>query len=1383
MSPTRSAASLFAAIIALFTLSVGSSAQVLPWDGPFPAGEPSAILKSAASVAPPSKHNSVLLLHEEKFTFDAAGRRVQSQHLVVRVLTAAGVDEWSSMQAVYEPWHEERPRLNARVITADAAVHILEQKTVSEAAVHAESNDLYSDDRVVRAPLPAVAPGSVVEEETVFTDTKPMFEAGVFHKVYFGWRMPVAKSRLLIDVPENAPLKYELKLLPAVSIQKKNNSGRLQVSFENGPLEGVEDGEPDRPTDTPNWPQIGFSIARSWGDVASSYSKEVDAKIDGAQVKPFVDIALQNKDRVKIADSLIEQLHKNVRYTGIEFGESALIPHLPSETLSRKYGDCKDKSALLVAMLRGAGIPAYLALLSAGPGQDISREIPGMGDFDHAIVYAPGTPDLWIDATAKFLRAGELPSGDQGRWSLVVRPETTTLLLTPELPSSSSRQVETREFFLPEEGPARVVETTETFGLIDASYRSFYGGAETKDMRKGLEDYVKSAYLAEKLDKFDRGDPDNLAKPFFIRLEAGKAKRGTVTATEAAVATPLSPILLRLPAYLREDDGPAPDPEKKDDHNSTYKVRQHDLILPEAFVTEWHYKIHPAPGYKLRALPQDVTQHIGPALLTRKYQQGPDNLVLATISFDTVRNHWTAAEVEAARQDIRDLGKQDVPFIAFNETGFAALQAGNAKEALETYARLLAAHPREARHHTQVALAYLAAGLGESAREEARRAVQLEPTSVNAYKELAYILQADLIGRRLRRGFDFKGAQAAFQKALELDPDDQTARANYAILLEHNPEGIHYESGAQLDRAIALYGQIKQEKLEEMGVSDNVLFDLMFAGRFKELKLRCASLPRTSTRTQLMLVAVAVTDGAPAAIQQATSLTSDDKARSVALVNAGETLSKVRKYPLAAQLLSAGAPGSEDPAAVLARASVFARAKPYEETFYPKADPRRAVQEMYATMFFSPEIDRTIFKRFSRYHLDEKSMASDLEGWQVRSRNVQRNLRSNGVPLQTTEDLLAASTEYSVEGDDPNGYRVHLQAPGQTLGTYYLVREDDSYKVLEINFSQESIGAYILLKLADSDLGAARHWLNWAREDQKLGGGDDALSGRAFPWFWTRGEVGERDRVRYAAAALASLGPHAGDAIPVLLEGRAKATSAAERLHFDLALYQAYNKLQKFDDAVTVSRRLVDADKYSLSAFEDLVYSLHATGNLGEARKVAEVRLSLLPDDRDALKQLAVTAALGNQPKESQKFNRRIIALGKGTARDYNSIAWSDVLAGTVSEESLETARRGVALSESKNGAILHTLAALYAEMGKTNEARDVILQTMNVWELDQPDGQSWYVYGRIAEAYKLPNSAIKAYQRVEAPEVKHFLNDTTYAVAQRRLAILLNKEPAKPGN
>src|ERR1044072_1119804 len=184
----------------------------------------------------------------------------------------------------------------------------------------------------------------------------------------------------------------------------------------------------------------------------------------------------QPPDSAEYIGKIVERLHRQVRYTGIEFGASRLIPEYPSETLRRRFGDCKDKSTLLVAALRASGIEAHLALLSAGGDEDVSPELPGFGMFDHAIVYVPrpGGADLWIDATAEYTRVGTLPAQDSARLALIIRPGTKALTRTPALRAADNRQVETRDFFLAEYGPARVVESTETFGIVKGEYRAWY---------------------------------------------------------------------------------------------------------------------------------------------------------------------------------------------------------------------------------------------------------------------------------------------------------------------------------------------------------------------------------------------------------------------------------------------------------------------------------------------------------------------------------------------------------------------------------------------------------------------------------------------------------------------------------------------------------------------------------------------------------------------------------------------------------------------------------------------------------------------------------------------------------------------------------------------
>ena len=192
--------------------------------------------------------------------------------------------------------------------------------------------------------------------------------------------------------------------------------------------------------------------------------------------------------RAKIA-AIVKELHHEVRYTGVEFGAAALTPRKPSEVIQRHYGDCKDEANLLVAMLRSAGIKANLALLSTGPGRDVDANLPGINQFNHAIVYLPaggkGEDAMWIDATAEYFAVGTLPFEDQGRNALVISPQTTALTRTPDPRPEDSVLVETRTYTLAELGPSHVEESSDTHGDIDASYRSSYGGrGDAEDSRR-----------------------------------------------------------------------------------------------------------------------------------------------------------------------------------------------------------------------------------------------------------------------------------------------------------------------------------------------------------------------------------------------------------------------------------------------------------------------------------------------------------------------------------------------------------------------------------------------------------------------------------------------------------------------------------------------------------------------------------------------------------------------------------------------------------------------------------------------------------------------------------------------------------------------------------
>ncbi len=1235
----------------LWTLTAAAAESPDPWDSvPFSA-DPALILRAAASVPAAGDAEAVVLLDEDQYEFDAEGRAVHRRHRLYRILNQGAVENWDSVARYYELWHQERPSIRARVITADGTVHWLDPKTLDDAPAQDDSPQVYDDQRVLQGPLPAVAAGAVVEIEIVTRETAPSFAPGAVYQFYFGWRVPVRKSRLIVDAPASMPLRHRVQAAPQLVTSKSESGGRVRYVFEDGPREPASDSEANLPSDVAEEPRVAFATGRSWQEIAAAYNEIVDRQIQGAALHSAVEAATHGRvTREEKAAALLAYLHKEIRYTGVEFGEAALVPRSPAETMQRKYGDCKDKAALFVALLRGAEIPAYVAVLDSGSGQDTDPELPGM-NFNHAIVYLPGSPDYWVEVTDEFARLADIPSQNQGRLALVARAETTEPFRIPELDPAASQVTETREFQLAEYGPARVFETTEVTGSVERGYRSYYDGTAEKDVRENLEKYAKSAYLSEKLTHYETSPVRDLSARFRLKLELEQAKRGNTDFSSAVVAIRLEGLLNRLPDFFfqepedekpKESAGqPAAAPQKK--------RRKHDFLLAEAFSNEWRYRIVPPPGFRVRSLPDGGTQQLGPAKLTKEFSAAADGVVTGRLRFETVKRRYTAEEAEALRAAIKELNKAQVPMVLYEQLGWTHLEAGRVREALAEFQSLVALHRKEALHHTQTASALLVAGLGDSAREEARRAVSLETNSARAHETLGWILQHDLVGRRFWKGFDPEGSAAAYRKARELDPSEQNFTVNLAILLEY-ASGERYADKAKLEQAIQEYLSLG-DKLDESGMTDNLLFALMWAGRYKELEERARNLPSTANRQSLQVVAAAAQRGVAAAMTESARIVPDDATRRQVQVNAGEILLKLRLYEAAGEMLAAGARGNANATQLLGRAEFLRKIRRTEDLPAAPGSVEGFVKQMFAFLFSpAPKYEDSL--RFgSRLTLGKRRVEKERKKFEETLRDLKATARQRDISLTFFSDVALSVVQVAAEGDDARGYRVQLQFPGQSSKVMFVVKEDGQYKGLASAEEPHEIGLEAMARLEAGDEAGARHWLDWAREEQSLQGGDDPLSGPAFPRFWTRGQQADRDAMRYAAAALVAPGWDADGALPILLAGREKAKSDPERLNFDLALASAYAKLEKYDELLPVAGRLLAASPTSEKAFVLIVLALRSRNLWPELEQIAQDRLTRLPDDLPALRLLAQTSQMKGEAARAAPYYQRILGLEQGNCR------------------------------------------------------------------------------------------------------------------------------------
>jgi tetratricopeptide (TPR) repeat protein len=983
-------------------------------------------------------------------------------------------------------------------------------------------------------------------------------------------------------------------------------------------------------------------------------------------------------------------------------------------------------------------------------------------DFDHAIVHVPGAPDTWIDPTARHARAGELPGPDQGRRALLVAATGGALAVTPSAASADNTTVETREIVLAELGGARVVETTELHGASERWYRNGYERGLTDDLRKRLADYATNAYRGT-LGEIKHGDVADLSRSFELRLAVADAEAAFADGVQAAVSVGPGEVLDGLPSVF--------EPPAKSE--AAPRPRRGDYVFPQPFVVERRYRIVPAAGYGEPVLPASRTESLGPATFSQTWTiEAGTGVVSGTLRFDSGRARMTAEEFEQFRAGVARLRSDPGDVVRFAQLGEQHLQAGRIAEALAEFRRLAERHPKEAFHLTQQTMALLAAGLGEPARDVARRAVAVEPGSALAHRRLAWALEHDMFGRRFGRGFELREALAEYGRAKELEPKDASTRSSLAYLLEHDADGVHWGPTADLGTAITEY-----EALVAMDdrYAERHLVCLVQAERAEAARARARALPAGDTRNAALVWAAAALEGVPAAVREAARLENADRRR-IALATAGETFLQQRRYALAADLLAEAARGSAEAARLNARSDLLRNVKRIEDTVLPPEDPATVVKKLMAAALAHTLTEEQAHEWMTVPAGVSSAAAAFTSGIDRAMLALRPKIRDGSLRHGVMGDFTSAVAQWSVDGDARFGFRVRVQDLAGSAHSLFVKREAGRDRVLTTEIDLPGLAREALQLLEAGDLEAARRWLDWAREAVKAAPTDDPFSGHPLARLWTVGQAADAAPVRLAA--LATIVTDGLEADVAALDALAPTAPADASADLDVARARGHRRRGRLVELLAACDRLEAAKPRTSAVFLWRWFALEKLGRLGELRKLAEARLADVPGDADAEHALASVDALEGRLADSRAHYLALIDSGRAGGLDYNNAAWSSLVLGEADEKALTLARRAVQ-ADGNSTASLHTLAALYAEIGRPAEARQTLVQLVDAREGGSTT-EDWLVLGRIAEQYGERDYAVTAYERVPKPDPVRI--DATWNLTQRRLAALRasSRRPAR---
>ena len=130
---------------------------------------------------------------------------------------------------------------------------------------------------------------------------------------------------------------------------------------------------------------------------------------------------------------LYRHVATEIRYVALFLGDGRVVPRDAETVLAEGYGDCKDHTALLQALLAARGIDAIPALISLRNLYTLPNAA-GLGALNHVITYIPSL-DLYLDSTAPYAPFGLLPVTEYDKPVVLADPETARLARTPPRPS------------------------------------------------------------------------------------------------------------------------------------------------------------------------------------------------------------------------------------------------------------------------------------------------------------------------------------------------------------------------------------------------------------------------------------------------------------------------------------------------------------------------------------------------------------------------------------------------------------------------------------------------------------------------------------------------------------------------------------------------------------------------------------------------------------------------------------------------------------------------------------------------------------------------------------------------------------------------------------
>ena len=463
--------------------------------------------------------NAVVVFDSSVVDVQPDGKFLSREHAIIKILTMKGKAEYADQTFSYYTMYDTVRVIRARVIKEDGRIIDVPGENIKDVKIPAMGRFFLPNVRMKKITFPDVEIGDAIEYIVEDEMRAPPMENNYDAMVMFQETEPILQRVYVLKIPIDIKWKVYNDEDGMVKYTRRSEGDKTVHTWEIKDVPGIIR-EPLMPAITDVAKKLLVSTVPSWKVWSRWYWGLCKDKfaVNDTMIAVMDSLLKGTKTKMDTIRAIYHYVADEVRYVGTTMSgkKGGYEPFPATKTFRQKYGVCRDKAALMVAMLRHLGIEAYTVLTN--PAMKVEKEIP-VDQFNHAIVaIKEGDGYIFSDPTVQFCKDLFAPY-EQNRGVLVCTPEGEGLAYTEILPPESNTSNVTAIFNLNEDGGFEAEINIVGKGMNDMGLRMLSKRFSPDRIKQIFEGSFQSIGSGVAIDTIILSDPQDYTKNMNVKIK------------------------------------------------------------------------------------------------------------------------------------------------------------------------------------------------------------------------------------------------------------------------------------------------------------------------------------------------------------------------------------------------------------------------------------------------------------------------------------------------------------------------------------------------------------------------------------------------------------------------------------------------------------------------------------------------------------------------------------------------------------------------------------------------------------------------------------------------------------------------------------------------